>query len=43
MVFELLQVGPDSSPQSLELKMQAYNIGERGENLTVNRFDGKGC
>ena len=43
MFFELLQMGPDSNPSSFKLKMQAYNIGERHDKLTVNRFDGEDC
>ena len=43
MLFELFQTGPDSNPQSFKMKMQAYNIGDKGDKLTVNRFDGEDC
>ena len=43
MLFELLQMGPDINPQSFKLTMQAYNIGEKDDKLTVNRFEGEDC
>jgi hypothetical protein len=43
MLFDLFQTGPDESPQSFKFKMQAYNMGKKGDTLTVNRFDGEDC
>ena len=43
MLFDLNQVGSDDNPYSFKVKMQAYNIGARGDKLSVNRFAGMDC
>lgn len=43
MRFDLFQSGPDDRPNTFKLKMKAYNIGEHGDVLSVNRFDGDEC
>ena len=43
MRFDLFQSGPDDGPNIFKLKMQAYNIGAEGDELTINRFVGDEC
>ena len=43
MLVDLNQIGSDDSPYSFKLKMQAYNIGARGDKLSLNSFAGEDC
>ena len=43
MLFDLSQNGPDDNVKRFKMGMVAYNIGEDGDMLSINRFDGEDC
>ena len=43
MLFTLNQYGPDDNVYGFKIGLQAYNIGEGGDKLSVNRFEGEDC
>jgi hypothetical protein len=42
-LFDLYQKGPDDSPYFFTTKMQAYNVGEHGDMLSINSFGDADC
>ena len=43
MLFDLYQKGPDDDVYGFKMSMQAYNIGDKGDHLSINRFEGGDC
>ena len=43
MLFNLAQYGPDNDVESFKMSFQAYNFGEDGDMLSINRFQGADC
>jgi len=43
MLFTLNQKGPDDDVYGFKIGLQARNIGEGGDKLSINRFEGEDC
>ena len=43
MLFDLWQRGPDDDVTGFKMQMRSFNIGDRGDRLSINRFEGEDC